>query len=222
MRDSVDRHERLLAASHPRRARVEDTGALARLFTAAFANDPVFDWVARPGPKRAGGLERFFFWLLRGRAIPFGEVWMSHDGAACAAWLPPDSPPDQGGFREQMRMLALFMRLCGLPRLRRGSAMAGAMEHNHPAERHFYLAFIAVAPRFQGGGLDSAILSATLKRADETAMPAYLENSNPKNTALYRHAGFIARGNIAPRGAPPLIAMWRPARNGYASSSLSQ
>ncbi|MBN9591335.1 MAG: GNAT family N-acetyltransferase, partial [Alphaproteobacteria bacterium] len=122
----------------------------------------------------------------------------------------------------QMRMLALFMRLCGLPRLRRGSAMAGAMEHNHPAERHFYLAFIAVAPRFQGGGLGAAILSATLKRADETAMPAYLENSNPKNTALYRHAGFIARGNIAPRGAPPLIAMWRPARNGYASSSLSQ
>jgi ribosomal protein S18 acetylase RimI-like enzyme len=84
------------------------------------------------------------------------------------------------------------------------------MEKHHPQERHYYLAFIAVAPRLQGMGLGSALLEATLKRADEKAMPAYLENSNPKNTRLYERCGFIARRNIAPAGAPPLIPMWRP------------
>jgi ribosomal protein S18 acetylase RimI-like enzyme len=207
-----DRHESLLKASHPRRAGPGDTPSLARLFASAFLGDPVFDWIARPGAKRAAGLERFFLWILQTRGIPFGEVWMSDDGSACAAWLPPDTPVSPGGMIEQLRLLPLFVRLCGFSRLSRGSAMADRMEKNHPHEPHFYLAFIGVAPRFQGMGLGSAILEATLKRADETSMPAYLENSNPKNTRLYERAGFRAQKSISPNGAPPLIAMWRPAR----------
>jgi GNAT superfamily N-acetyltransferase len=207
-----DRHALLAAASAPRRALMDDTGKLSRLFSAAFLNDPVFDWIARPGPKRAQALEAFFFWLLKTRGIPFGEVWMSEQVSAAAVWLPPDAPASPGGFAEQMKLLPLFVRLCGFPRLMRGSAMADAMEKNHPQERHFYLAFIAVAPRLQGHGLGGAILEATLKRADESAMPAYLENSNPKNAKLYQRSGFVARRNIAPAGAPPMIAMWRPAR----------
>jgi ribosomal protein S18 acetylase RimI-like enzyme len=207
-----DRHTRLQAAANPRRAGIENTQTLSRLFTAAFLADPVFDWIARAGAKRAQGLEQFFFWLLKTRAIPFGEVWMSADAGACAAWLPPDVPASPGGFVEQMRLLPLFLRLCGLPRMRRGSAMADAMEKNHPREPHFYLAFIAVAPRLQGLGLGSAILEASLKRIDGARSAAYLENSNPKNARLYERHGFAARKNIAPLGAPPLVPMWRSAR----------
>ena len=87
--------------------------------------------------------------------------------------------------------------------------MAAAMEKNHPHAPHFYLAFIAVAPRLQGLGLGSAILEATLKRIDEARADAYLENSNPKNAPLYERHGFAAGRNIAPWGAPPLIPMWR-------------
>jgi ribosomal protein S18 acetylase RimI-like enzyme len=206
---SEDRNALLAQASVPHRAAEDDADRLSRLFAAAFVNDPVFDWVARPGPKRAAALERFFFWLLKARAIPFGEVWMS-EGAA-AAWLPPNAPASPGSLVEQMKLMPLFVRLCGFPRLMRGSAMADAMEKNHPAERHFYLAFIAVAPRLQGSGLGGALLQATLKRADTNGMPAYLENSNPKNARLYERHGFVAKHNIAPAGAPPLIAMWRPA-----------
>jgi ribosomal protein S18 acetylase RimI-like enzyme len=177
--------------------------------TAAFSNDPVFDWIARRGPKRAEGLERFFFWLLQVRAIPFGEVWLADDSGVAAVWLPPDVPATAGGLMEQIRLLPMFLRLCGIPRLLRGSAMADAMEKHHPHERHFYLAFIAVAPRLQGMGLGSAMLDATLKRVDEAGLPAYLENSNPKNTALYTRHGFVRRKDIAPAGAPQLIAMWR-------------
>jgi GNAT superfamily N-acetyltransferase len=183
------------------------------LFAAAFMTDPVMDWIARAGPKRAQGLERFFFWLLQVRAIPFGEVWTSTDGGVAAAWLPPNVPATAGGFLEQLRLLPMFVRLCGLPRVMRGSAMADAMDKHHPHEPHFYLAFIAVAPRLQGMGLGAAMLEATLKRVDEARSSAYLENSNPKNTRLYERAGFVARQNIAPPNAPPLLAMWRAARD---------
>lgn len=217
---SEDRHTLLAAASAPRRATDADASTLSRLFAAAFTSDPIFNWMARPGPRRPIVLEQFFFWLLKTRAIPFGEVWMSKDGNVCAAWLPPDTPASPGGFVEQMRLLPLFVRLCGIPRLMRGSAMADAMEKNHPHEKHFYLAFIAVAPRLQGLGLGGALLDATVKRADEMGVPAYLENSNPRNTKLYERRGFVARKSISPPGAPPLVAMWRETRQG--SSSLSQ
>ncbi|HUO92142.1 MAG TPA: N-acetyltransferase [Rhizomicrobium sp.] len=212
MNDSVDRHQQLKIAFTPRRANDADAAPLARLFAAAFASDPVFGWIARRGPKRAAGLERFFFWVLKARAIPFGEVWMADDGSTAAAWLPPDAPASPGGFFEQLRLLPIFVRLCGIPRLGRGSAMADAMEKHHPTEPHYYLSFVAVAPRLQGLGLGSAILDATLKRADAQGWAAYLENSNPRNTRLYERHGFVARPNIAPNGAPPLLPMWRNAR----------
>ncbi|MEI9885678.1 MAG: GNAT family N-acetyltransferase [Rhizomicrobium sp.] len=207
-----DRNALLAAASNPRRATLDDAAVLSRLFAAAFTTDPVMDWIARPGPRRAQALEQFFFWLLRVRALPFGEVWMSADAGVCAAWLPPGAPASPGGLLDQVRLLPMFVRLCGFPRLGRGSAMGDAMEKNHPPEPHFYLAFIAVAPRLQGLGLGGAMLEATVKRADEQGVPAYLENSNPKNTKLYQRAGFLPRKSIAPPGAPPLMAMWRQAR----------
>jgi ribosomal protein S18 acetylase RimI-like enzyme len=207
-----ERHAHLQSAGNPRRANDADAAPLARLFAAAFASDPVFGWIARRGPKRAIGLERFFFWVLKTRAIPFGEVWVADDGGAAAAWLPPDAPASPGGFFEQLRLLPMFWRLCGIPRLARGSAMADAMEKHHPKEPHYYLSFVAVAPRLQGLGLGSAILDATLKRADAQGWSAYLENSNPKNTRLYERHGFVAKPSIAPSGAPPLLPMWRNAR----------
>jgi GNAT superfamily N-acetyltransferase len=207
-----DRHALLAAASDPRQAGEGDLVALAQLLAAAFATDPVMDYIARPGARRAEGLRQFFYWLLKVRALPFGEVWMSNDASACAVWLPPNVPASPGGTWEQLKLIPMFIRLCGFPRLGRGSAMADAMEKNHPHDPHYYLAFVAVAPRLQGNGLGGAILEATLKRADARKAPAYLENSNPKNTRLYERCGFAVRKNIAPAGAPPLLAMWRPAR----------
>ena len=167
---------RLRAAARPRRAKPEDAGALARLFTVAFLNDPVMDWMARSGPRRSSGLEAFFFRLLCGRAIPAGEVWMSDDGAACAMWLPPGIPALPVGIVAQLRLLPLSVQLCGIGRLARAAALSAKMEKAHPREEHFYLFFMAVDPRFQGKGLGSAILEATLKHIDKADMSAYLEN----------------------------------------------
>ena len=220
-----ERHLLLAEVASPRRASANDAPQLARLMAAAFAADPVMDWISRQGPKRAHGLLRFFHDLLALKAIPLGEVWMAPSGGAVTVWLPPGGPPSSGGLSEQLRLLLVFLRLCGVPRLLRGQAMAEAMERHHPYAPHYHLAFIAVAPRLQGLGLGSALLEATLARIDETGSAAYLQNSNPRNTRLYERAGFASRGNIAPRHAPPLLSMWREGRTrlaGYDSSSLSQ
>jgi ribosomal protein S18 acetylase RimI-like enzyme len=207
-----DRHAQLQLAANPRRATPADTERIARLFAAAFQTDPVMNWVARPGPARAAGLEEFFHWLLETRAIPFNEVWMAEDCSVAAAWLPPGAPASPGGVIEQIKLLPMFLRLCGLSRMARGSAMGAAMEKNHPHTPHFYLAFIAVAPGQQGMGLGGALLEANLKQIDAAGHAAYLENSNPKNTRLYERNGFTTQKNIAPNGAPALMAMWRDAR----------
>ena len=108
-----------------------------------------------------------------------------------------------------MKLLPMFVQLCGWSRMLRGQAMGNAMEKNHPHEPHYYLSFIAVAPQFQGMGLGSALLEANLARIDAAGASAYLENSNPKNTRLYERHGFVVQKNIAPDEAPPLLAMWR-------------
>jgi ribosomal protein S18 acetylase RimI-like enzyme len=210
--------DRLVRTAVPCRATLSDAGDLARLFAVAFHTDPIFNWMARNDGTRLPALQEFFHWILTERSISYGEVWMT-DGAA-AIWLPPGAAASPGGFFEQLKLLPLFMRVCGISRLLRGAALAGAMEKNHPHEPHYYLGFIAVAPECQGQGLGSALLSATLERIDAAGAPAYLENSNPRNTPLYERHGFVAGKNIAPKGAPPMMAMWRKAA--YGSNSLSQ
>jgi GNAT superfamily N-acetyltransferase len=202
---------RLKAACAPRRAKPEDARQLTQLLTAAFLNDPVMDWVARPGPRRASGLTALFSRLLLKRAIPAGEVWMSDDGSACTVWLPPGEPAARPGVIQQLRLLPFYIKVCGFRRLSRGAAIAEAMEEAHPRECHFYLFFMAVDPALQGQGLGASILRATLARIDAAGMPAYLENSNPRNTRLYERAGFVAGKSISPVEAPPLIPMWRAA-----------
>ena len=74
------------------------------------------------------------------------------------------------------------------------------------------MAFIAVAPEFQGTGLGSRLLKATLEQVDAAGLPAYVENSRARNTPFYARAGFVPQRNISPPGAPPQLAMWREPR----------
>jgi len=196
-----------------RRATPEDARRISFLFAAAFARDPVFNWLART-KGRAEALSQFFLWVTRERAIPFGETWMTSDGCAAITWIPPYREGRPENFREELRLLSVIYALTGLQRISRGGVMARALERAHPPEPYFYLAFFGVAPRFQGSGLGSALLENTLVRVDATGMPAFLENSNPRNIALYERFGFrVMREIVVRKDAPPLFAMLRPGRN---------
>jgi len=196
-----------------RRATVADAPKIAQSFAAAFARDPVFDWLVRADGRRQLALQRFFGWILESRTLPHGETWMTADGLAAATWIPPQPEGSATHLAEDLRMLPMIVRLTGVPRLPRGAAMAAAMEHAHPEAPYFYLAFIGVAPRMQGSGLGTALLKRTLARIDALGTNAYLENSNPRNLKLYERAGFsVLREITARKDAPPVYAMWRPAR----------
>ena len=202
----------LEAASNPRRATLDDAVSLSKLFASAFVDDPLFDYMVRAGAGRTAALEMFFHEILSARDIPQGEVWMSLDGHACVCWLKPDARRSPGGLVQKLGWLPFFVRVFGLARFTRGMATMEAMEKNHPREPHFYLTFAAVSPGYHGAGLGSRILKATLAQVDAAGHAAYVESSNPKNATFYERGGFVARKNIAPAGAPPLIAMWREAR----------
>ena len=201
------------APSSSRRATPGDAQRIAILFAEAFHQDPVFGWLARAGSARSAAMQRFFLWALREKTMPHGETWISNDGYAAIAWVPPYTRLAHASLREELRALPIIWGLTGLMHLPRGAAMASAIEHAHPDEPHFYLAFVGVAPRFHGMGLGSRLLAETLERVDVAGAPAYLENSNPRNIALYERFGFRVRHEIAARrDAPRLYTMWRPAR----------
>jgi ribosomal protein S18 acetylase RimI-like enzyme len=207
-----DKMDRLTAASNPRRATLNDAAHLSKLFASAFMDDPLFDYMIRGGAKHASVLEMFFHEVLAARDIPQGEVWMSSDGNACVCWLSPDAQRSPGGLIQKLRWLPFFIRVYGLANFSRSMSIMDAMERNHPVGRHFYLSFIAVSPKYFGMGLGSRILKATFKQIDASGFGAYVESSNPKNATFYERAGFVAQKNIAPAGAPSLIAMWREAK----------
>ncbi|HYM17431.1 MAG TPA: N-acetyltransferase [Micropepsaceae bacterium] len=202
----------LIQAVPIRRATPADIERIAAIFAAAFAKDPVFDWLTRNGAKREKSLERFFRWIL-GRTIAHGETWLDVDGLAAAAWIPPVLETVPFSFLEDLSLVPAVLRLTGVSRLPRGAAMAAAMERAHPQAPCFYLAFIGVAPRAQGAGLGSALIAHALARVDAAGANAYLENSNPRNIGLYERAGFKVTREIRARAdAPTIFAMERRSR----------
>src|SRR5712671_2652034 len=119
-------------ATPMRRAAPQDVPRIARLFAGIFARDPVFNWLVRDGDARASALQRFFGWILESRTIPHGETWITADGLAAAAWIPPHAQETPPRLADDLRMLPVILKLTGLPRLARGAAMAAAMEEAHP------------------------------------------------------------------------------------------
>src|ERR1051326_2815674 len=106
------------------RAPKADIPRIARLFAAAFAADPVFDWLARTGTKRPAALYRFFTWILERRTLAYGETWITADGLAAATWIPPYAAQSSSRLAEDFRLLPVMLRLTGISRLSRGAAMA--------------------------------------------------------------------------------------------------
>ena len=132
-----DKMALLEAASNPRRATLDDAVSLSKLFASVFMDDPLFDYMIRPGAKRTAALETFFYEILSARDIPQGEVWMSSDGHACVCWLKPDARRSPGGIIQKLSWLPFFVRVFSLARFTRAMAMMEAMEKNHPQRAAF-------------------------------------------------------------------------------------
>ena len=82
----------------------------------------------------------------------------------------------------------------------------------HPGEPHWYLPFIGVDPAHQGEGYGTELMRHTLKRCDADGIPAYLENSNPRNALFYERLGFEQLGVIKAGTFPEIVPMLRKPR----------
>jgi GNAT superfamily N-acetyltransferase len=113
----------------------------------------------------------------------------------------PDAPPVSDEWGERLAQAA------GADE--RFFEIAELFDERHPAGSYYYLQFLGVEPERQGRGIGSAMLDHTLQRCDREGVRPYLDATSPRNKRLYERHGFRATGEFAPRGGPPIWAMWR-------------
>lgn len=182
---------------------------LAASLARSFWDDPLMVHLQPRERGRFRGLLRLYRQeLAEGRRR--GRVLTTEAGGAAAVWFPPDrwrSTP-----RDLLEAAPMAVAAFG-PRLPHALAMLSAMERDHPAEPHWYLALLGAEPAHQGTGAAAALLDEVLATCDDEGLPAYLESSKEGNLAYYRRFGFEVTGEIRPGlGSPPLWAMWRDPR----------
>lgn len=180
-----------------------DDGASALVtIVLAFSSDPQFRWL---WPEAGAYLEYSpkFFEAFGGNAFSSDTAFYTSDFSGVALWLPPGVHPDEES------LLALLD--AAAPASKRPAVMEvlEQMDHYHPDEPHWHLPLIGVDPAKQGSGYGSQLLQHTLEEIDHRGEIAYLENTNPVNTPLYKRFGFEEVDVIPVDGAPPLFPMIR-------------
>jgi ribosomal protein S18 acetylase RimI-like enzyme len=201
-------------AANPRRASAADRERVIDCLTAAFATDPVMAWIGRKDAKRDVGRRAMFGFLVGKLGLPGRELWTSDDYSAAALWVPPERADLKLPWWEELQLFPTIVSFTGIGGLGRVEAFRKTADAHHPKSRpHFYLMTIGVEPKFQGQGLGSALLDATLSAIDAKGLPSYLESSSPKNVPLYQRHGYVITKEFRPApDAPPLWGMWREPR----------
>jgi len=197
------------AYEHPsiRTAGGDDAKDIGGILAEAFGQDPVMNWMFGDARSiRTTFIETAKGILSRGG---FGHI---AENSAATLWTPPGIEAKLPFWRD-LRILFSAFAGGGAGAVHRANKAERVMAANHPDTAHFYLLAVGVRSDMQGKGYGGRIIHEGLKRADEAGAPAYLENSNPRNTALYERLGFRAMAPLGlPEGAPPLLGMIRDAR----------
>lgn len=193
-------------------ATAADLAAVTEVLTAAFADDPIQQWLFAPAAEPDAGRRALFeifvqdyFWL--------GHTYVvaDHAGLAGAAlWAPPDRDPLQGDrVHDLLAALAPHLGDETFPRL---GELARTHDHR-PAEPHFYLGVLGVDPTRQSRGHGATLLAPALAECDRTGTVAHLESSNERNIGFYERHGFrVVDAYRCGGDGPPMTMMTRRPR----------
>jgi GNAT superfamily N-acetyltransferase len=196
-----------------RPARKADVRELAGVLGRAFYEDPVMMWMLPDNNARAKGLPTAFASMTRHHFLARGGSEVASRGGvigAAALWDPPGQW--QTTRREGWLMKPAFLRAFR-SRVAVTDRLLQLMREHHPEEPHWYLMVLGSDPTVRGGGFGRAVMQSRLDRCDAEGVPAYLENSNPKNEAFYLRCGFEVTGEIKlPDDGPSMWPMWRSPR----------
>jgi GNAT superfamily N-acetyltransferase len=201
----VDRQH---AAGHqPRVADRSDLDALSRSLAAAFADDPVWEWLMPEGRNGGPSAERIFAWIVAGH-LGDGTVWTLPDATANAVWAPPGK--HRTPTTKVLTALPWLLGALGLAGFGR-FARLGAMEKLHPPEPHWYLSLLGTHPDHQGKGFGSAVVAPGIAAADAAGVGCYLESSKEANVPFYERLGFRVTDtyDVDVGRGPRLWLMWR-------------
>jgi GNAT superfamily N-acetyltransferase len=190
-----------------------DVRAIATVLARAFYDDPVMGWMLPDDGTRGKALTRAFSSLTRHHFLSRGGSEVGRrDGEIGAATL-WDPPGRRKGSRFEELIMMPAMMWAFRSRVQASVAVMELMEKHHPDEPHWYLMLIGSDPSVRGAGFGQALMRSRLDRCDAEGVPAYLENSNPRNESYYLRFGFEVTGEIKlPDGGPPMWPMWRDPR----------
>ncbi len=174
---------------------------LSHVLAAAFATDPVSDWLFDGDQDTR---HPAFFHTFLHHAFHTGRVEQTLDGTGVAVWFNNTSPADpivELAFADRVRDTVGHSG--------RWHALDTAMRSAHPTEPHWWLVFLGVLPAHQHRGYGQLLLHhATTWQAGH---PAYLEATSRKLTGFYNRRGYRAAGPVTVEGGPGLHPMCRPA-----------
>ena len=214
------------AAPELRAAGPDDLDAVVDLLTGVFLDDPLMSAIAAAAPEPLAALghlhrvELAAHYLAADPAVradsrvdlavdaasgePLGvALWDAPSSTDVVGPLGPGSEPPPG---LDLDLLGGAWELC--------LADAAQCEAHRPAEPHWYLYMVAVAPAARGRGIGGRLLGHGLRRVDAEGLPAHLESTTPGSRRLYERFGFRQVAELAGSGLPVYWAMTRPARTG--------
>jgi GNAT superfamily N-acetyltransferase len=182
----------------------EQESAHATLLS-AFTHDPVMRWFY---PDTAHYRTHFpqLVVALGGRAFDEETAWSLDGGSAVALWLPPGTEADGDAIATVLLESVSAAQYDDL------FSLHLQVDEAHPKYPHWYLAWLGVTMARQGTGLGGELMRHCLDIVDGSHQPAYLENSNPRNTPFYERHGFEVTGEAQAGTCPPVTFMLRAAR----------
>jgi hypothetical protein len=175
---------------------------LARVLSAAFADNPVSDWLFHGEQDRHH--PAFFGAFLRW-AFAGGRVEQSADGTAVAVWLDRTAPADA----ERLDRFDGEVTEAVGRHLVRWRMLDQATGAEHPVVPHWWLAFLGVLPGTRGRGQAGRLLSGA--RDWQPGAPAYLEATSRRLSSFYLRHGYRATDTVHVPLGPSLHGMWRDA-----------
>lgn len=187
-----------------REATLADVTVLADVLARAFERDPVHRWLF-PTDKEWIRRSQSFWAVVVREALREGIVLTTDEREGAALWVPPRATHKPAMRLLFMARMAVILRCRSL----RGLRAAIAVEAQHFAKPHWYLAVLGTAPEHRGKGVGAALMNPILRRCDQEGLAAYLESSNLENIPLYQRHGFRVTGEIVLSGGPTLWPMLR-------------
>ncbi len=191
------------------RSAARDAG---RLLARAFAGDPIITHFLAAPLRRRVAFPAFFRAIIY-EHLDAGHVYGAWEGKhliGVAVWAPPDGLAPSAAERLRTKVEHLVVKTL-FPR--RSHDLYGGFAETaslHPAEPHWYLAFVGIEPDRQGIGLGEKLLAPVLKTADAQNTLCYLETPFPATHKFYERLGFALEIEARPfRGAPTLWTMMR-------------